>query len=150
MPKMWFVTLVAKNTFSLVTAKLPIFLQHILWESCSETNFEQLSHNMFCKNIDSLAVAKETCCPWILAKRAIFLQNMLWESCSKLHFEKLSNCMFIQIIDTLAAIELCGLLWATVGKTNISQMTTHPDFIKHLFSYCFRMGHHLIPEKPRN
>ena len=112
MPKMWFVTLVDKKTFSLVTAKLPILLQLILWESCSETNFEQLSHNMFCKNVDSLAVAKETCCPWILAKRAIFLQNMLWESCSKLHFEKLSNCMFIQIIDTLAAIELCGLLWA--------------------------------------
>ena len=60
---------------------------------------------MFCKNIDSLAAAKETCCPWIVAKRAIFLQDMLWESCSKLHYEQLLNYSV-----------LCGQLWATVGK----------------------------------
>ena len=79
---------------------------------CLKFNFEQLSHSMSCKNIDSLAVAKETCCPWILAKRAIFLQDMLWESCSELHFEQLLNCMSVQIDDILADIELCGQLWA--------------------------------------
>ena len=30
MPKMWEMTLVAKNTFSLVTAKLSMFLQYML------------------------------------------------------------------------------------------------------------------------
>ena len=75
MPKMWKMTLVAKSTFFLVTAKLSIFLQNILWKSCLKINFKHLSHSMFCKNIDSLAVGRETCCPWILAERAIFLQE---------------------------------------------------------------------------
>ena len=44
---------------SLATAKLAIFLQNILWESCSKLDFKQLSHNMYFKNIDSLAVAKD-------------------------------------------------------------------------------------------
>ena len=72
---------------SIATAKLAIFLQNILWESCLKLDFEQLSHSMFCKNIASLAAARETCDPWILAKRAIFLQNILWKSCSKSNFE---------------------------------------------------------------
>ena len=45
---------------SIATAKLAIFLQNILWESCSKFNFKQLSHSMFCKNIASLAV--NSCC----------------------------------------------------------------------------------------
>ena len=75
---------------------------------CLKFNFEQLSHSMSCKNIDSLAVAKETCCPWILAKRAIFLQDMLWESCSKPHFEQLFICMSVQIDDILTDIHYTG------------------------------------------
>ena len=43
-----------------ITAKIAIFATDMLWESCLEFNFEQLSHSMFCKNIASLAVAKET------------------------------------------------------------------------------------------
>ena len=77
-----------------------------------KNQFRTTSHSMFCKNVDSFAVAKETCCPWILAKRAIFLQEMLWESCSELHFEQLLNCMSLQIDDILADIELSGQLWA--------------------------------------
>ena len=113
MTKMSVVTLVAKNTFPLLTAKLSIFLRDKLWENCSKINFDQLSHSLFGKNIDGLAMAKKICCLLILAKLAIFLQNMLWECCLKLHSEQLSNCMSVQIINILAAIEL--LLWETVG-----------------------------------
>ena len=81
-----------------------IFLQDILWESCSKLNSKQLSHSMFCKNIARLAVAMETGVPWILAKRAIFLQNILWESCSKFDFEQLSHSMSVQNIIILAVI----------------------------------------------
>ena len=49
---------------SIATAKLAIFLQNILWESCCKLNLEQLSHSMFCKNIASLAVAMETRFSW--------------------------------------------------------------------------------------
>ena len=87
-----------------LTAKLAIFLQDILWESCLKLNFEQLSHSMFCKNIASLAVAMETCDPWILAKRAIFLQNILWESCSKFYFKHFCYNMFYLNIISLAVI----------------------------------------------
>ena len=58
----------------------------MLWESCLKFNFEQLSHSMSVANIASLAVAMETCDPWILAKLALFATDMLWESCSKFHF----------------------------------------------------------------
>ena len=37
-----------------------------------------------------------------------------------------------------------------MGKPNISQMTTHPQFGKHLFSYCFIMGRFHVPEMLRN
>ena len=42
---------------------------------------------MVSKNIDSLTVAKGTCCPGILAKREILLHLkdiIVWESCSML------------------------------------------------------------------
>ena len=42
-----------------ISQKLLIFSTDILWKSCSEYKIEQLSHNMSCKNINSLAVAKE-------------------------------------------------------------------------------------------
>ena len=74
----------------------------MLWESCLKSNFEQLSHSMFCKNIASLAVAKETYFPWIRAKLAIFLQNILWENCSKFNFEQISHNMYCKNIDSLA------------------------------------------------
>ena len=67
-------------------------------------NFEQLSHSMFCKNIASLAVAMETCDPWILAKRAIFLQNILWESCPKFYLKHFCYDMFYLNIISLAVI----------------------------------------------
>ena len=41
---------------------------------------------MSVENIASLAVAKETCDPWILAKLAKFAADMLWENCSKYDF----------------------------------------------------------------
>ena len=41
-----------------ILAKKVIFVQDVLWESCSKTYFEQLSQSMFCKNIDALAIAK--------------------------------------------------------------------------------------------
>ena len=41
-----------------IMGKNVIFIQDILWESCSKTYFEQLSQSMFCKNIDALAIAK--------------------------------------------------------------------------------------------
>ena len=49
----------------------------MLWESCSKLNFKQLSHSMSIANIASLAVAMETCDPWILAKLAIFATDIL-------------------------------------------------------------------------
>ena len=67
-------------------------------------NFEQLSHSMFCKNIASLAVAMETCDPWILAKLAIFATDILWESCSKFHFKHICHNMFSQNIVSLVII----------------------------------------------
>ena len=91
-------------TISMATAKLAKFLQNIRWESCLKLNFEQLSHSMFSKNIASLAVAMETCDPWILAKRAIFLQNILWESCSKFYFKHFCYNMFYLNIISLAVI----------------------------------------------
>ena len=54
----------------------------MLWKSFLKFNFEQLSHSISVANIASLAVAMETCYPWILAKLAIFATDMLWESCS--------------------------------------------------------------------
>ena len=87
---------------SLATAKLAIFLQNILWESCSKFNLEQLSHSMFCKNIARLASIQGTPVSIATAKRAIFLQNILWESCSKFNSKQYSNSIFGQNIDSLA------------------------------------------------
>ena len=42
-----------------IPAKLAIFLQDMLWKSCLELNFEQLSHSMSVVNIFYLAVTKE-------------------------------------------------------------------------------------------
>ena len=39
-----------------ILAKRAIFLQNILWESCSKFDFEQLSHSMSVQNIIILAV----------------------------------------------------------------------------------------------
>ena len=52
--------LAAKKLFLEKTAKLGIFLQNILWESCLKCDFEQLSHSIPVTNIARLAVAKET------------------------------------------------------------------------------------------
>ena len=57
---------------------------------------------MFCKNIASLAVAKETYFPWIWAKLAIFLWNILWENCLKFNFKQISHNMYCKNIDSLA------------------------------------------------
>merc|ERR1712198_433235 len=50
------------HNFSLVTAKISIFLQNMLRKSCSKFNFLQVFHSMFCKKIDILAVTKEKLC----------------------------------------------------------------------------------------
>ena len=67
----------------------------MLWESCSKLNFKQLSHSMSVAYIASLAVAMETCDPWMLAKLAIFATDMLWESCSKSNLKQLSHSMSV-------------------------------------------------------
>ena len=46
-----------------ILAKQAIFLQNILWESCSKFDFKQLSYSMYCQNVDSLAVAKQNQSP---------------------------------------------------------------------------------------
>ena len=76
----------------------------MLWESCLKFNFEQLSHSMSVANIASLAVAMETCDPWILAKLAIFATDILWESCSKFYFKHICHNMFYQNIVSLVII----------------------------------------------
>ena len=53
-------------------------------------------------NIASLAVAMETCDPWILAKLAIFATDMLWKSCSKSNFKQLNPSMSVTNIASLA------------------------------------------------
>ena len=55
-------------------------------------------------NIASLAVAMETCDPWILAKLAKFAADMLWESCSKSNFKQLSHSMSVANIISLSVI----------------------------------------------
>ena len=57
-------------------------------------------------NIVSLAVAMETCDPWILAKLAIFATDMLQESCSKFHFKHFCHNMFYQNIICLMVIKI--------------------------------------------
>ena len=37
---------------SLVTAKILIFLQNMLWKTCRKLNFEQLSHSMSVANMN--------------------------------------------------------------------------------------------------
>ena len=54
-------------------------LRNFLREHCLKLNLLQLSHNMFCKNIACLAVARERIYVWqplATAKRATFLQNI--------------------------------------------------------------------------
>ena len=74
----------------------------MLWESCSKSNLEQLSHSMFCKNIARLASIQGTPVSIATAKQAIFLQNILWESCSKLNSKQFSHSMFCKNIASLA------------------------------------------------
>ena len=45
-----------ENYFPWIWAKIVTFLQNILWENCSKSNFKQLSHSMSVANIASLAV----------------------------------------------------------------------------------------------
>ena len=92
-----------------VLAKQTIFLQDILWESCSKSNFKQLSHGMSVANIASLAVARETYFPWIRAKLSIFATDMLWKSCSKFYFEHFCHNMFCQNIVSLVIIKIMKL-----------------------------------------
>ena len=57
-------------------AKRAIFLQNILWESCSKFNSKQYSNSIFGQNIDSLAVARENILPWkpiTLGTKAFFV-----------------------------------------------------------------------------
>ena len=75
----------------------------MLWESCSKSNLEQLSHSMFCKNIARLASIQGTPVSIATAKRAIFLQNILWESCLEFNLEQLSHSMFCKNIARLAS-----------------------------------------------
>ena len=42
-----------------ILAKRAIFLQNILWESCSKSNFKQLSYSMSVVNIANLAVIQK-------------------------------------------------------------------------------------------
>ena len=60
----------------------------MLWKSCSEYDYEQLFHNMYCENIAPLAVASNNCCPWILVKWVMWSQNMLSEPCLEFNFEQ--------------------------------------------------------------
>ena len=54
------VAMETKIIFSSISNGLNInILIDIIREHCSELNLLQLSHNMFCKNIASLAVARE-------------------------------------------------------------------------------------------
>ena len=59
-------------------------------------------------NITSLAVAKETCFPWIPAKQVITDTDMLWESCFKLNLKQLSYSMSVaNIASSAVARETC-------------------------------------------
>ena len=88
-----------------ITAKIIIFCTDMLWESCSKSNLEQLSHSMFCKNIARLASIQGTPVSIATAKWAIFLQNILWESCSKFDSKQYSYSIFGQNIDSLTVAE---------------------------------------------
>ena len=108
------------SQISIATAKLAIFLQDILWESCLEFNLEQLSHSMFCKNIACLASIQGSQVSIATAKLAIFLQNILWESCSKFNFKQLSHSMFCKNIASLAVNSCCyrNLCSLDTGQTS--------------------------------
>ena len=45
------------NIFSCIPAKISVFCKKIVREHCLKSNFLQLSHNMFCKNVARSAVA---------------------------------------------------------------------------------------------
>ena len=97
-------------------------------------NFEQLSHSMFCKNIASLAVAMETCDPWILAKRAIFLQNILWESCSKFYFKHFCYNMFYLNIISLAVIMIIRFQVNLIKKLTSKFFFQKHNFVQNFFT----------------
>ena len=61
----------------------------MLWKSCSEYDYEQLFHDMYCENIAPLAVASDNCCPWILVKWVMWSQNMLSEPCLEFNFSSM-------------------------------------------------------------
>ena len=94
-----------------ITAKIAIFATDMLWESCLEFDFEQLSQSMFCKNIARLASIQGIQVSIATAKLAIFLQNILWESCCKLNLQQLSHSMFCKIIARLAVAMETGFSW---------------------------------------
>ena len=51
--------IVILDHFSIAMAKIAIFSTDILWESCHEFIFKQLSHSMSVANIAILAVTKK-------------------------------------------------------------------------------------------
>ena len=63
---------------SLATAKLLIFSQHILWESCSKWYFKHFLHSMYCRNIFSLAALISWFCHDFLSKKKLLTQAH-WE-----------------------------------------------------------------------
>ena len=73
-------------------------------EHCSKSNFLQLSHSMFCKNVARLAIARNIF-PRFLPKISMFweillgnIQNILGESCSKFDFEQCSLKKSLKIL----------------------------------------------------
>ena len=105
-------------------------MRNFLREHYLKLNLLQLSHNMFCKNIARLAVARERIHVWqplatakshcimlksirklihvwqpiATAKRATFLQNILWESYSKFNFEQ---CFLKKFVKILSRTKVC-------------------------------------------
>ena len=116
--------LTAQNFFLKKTAKLGIFLQNILWESCLKCDFEQLSHSMSVRNIAPSYGFYEKCVSLATAKRAIFVTGMLWESCSNSHFKQLSHSMFCRNIPSLAVFFKNNFL-AAKYKNGVSYGSTY-------------------------
>ena len=107
----------------------------MLWESCS--------HSRSVLNIASLAVAMETCDPWILAKLAIFATDMLWESCSKFHYKHFCHNMFYQNIVSLDVIIIIKF-YMYINKKTVSTIFLLYVFLK---AYMFLMTHDRVLKK---
>ena len=94
--------------FHVFPLKYKYFENFFIKEHCLKSNLLQLSHNMFCKNVARLAVAREPNYVWqpynATAKRATFSQNILWENCSKLNFKQCFLKKNLSIIYILAGI----------------------------------------------